>query len=71
MKLDPKLAFILSDVFKDIGKAYLIQTIVTPQLSGISALSEILLVLTKGLLNSILFILASWYISKHWERKGN
>lgn len=64
MKIDAKLAKLLSEFFLDIAKAFFIATFVTPSLSGISSFIEILLVLTRGLLNAILFLVFAWYFAK-------
>lgn len=69
MRLDPTLAAIISEVFKDIGKAYFIGAIVTPQVSRISNLPEILFVLTRGLYSGSVCILIAWYIIKRWGKR--
>lgn len=68
MKVDAKLTAILSDFCLDIAKAFFVATFVTPSLSGISSLLGILFVLTKGFLNVILFLVASWQLAKLGDR---
>ena len=64
MKIDGTLAHILSDFFLDGAKAFFVATFVTPSLNNISSLPELLFVLTRGLLNVTLFLIASWQIAK-------
>lgn len=61
--IDSKLARILSDFFSDIAKAYFIATFIAPSLTGASAF-ELVLLLTKGLVNVILFLVLAWLLSK-------
>ncbi|MBI3576894.1 hypothetical protein HY086_02575 [Candidatus Gottesmanbacteria bacterium] len=57
---DIKLAHLLSDFFLDISKAYFIATFVTPALTGASEIGVVLAILTKGLVNVILFLMLAW-----------
>lgn len=67
MILDRKLAGILSNFCADIAKAYFVVTFVAPPLSNSSW--EFILMLTRGLVAVIVFILLSWRFSK-LEEKG-
>ena len=69
MKIDTHLATLLSDFFLDIAKAFFIGTFVAPSLSGVSSFSEIFLVLTRGLLNAILFLFVAWWLAKFKDKK--
>lgn len=71
MILDPKLANILSNFCLDVAKAYFVATFITPSLSGPPSLPEILVVLTKGLLNVIVFLGLSWQFSKLGDEKNH
>lgn len=64
MILDRKLAGILSNFCLDIAKAFFVATFITPSLSGLSLWWDILLVLIKGLVFVIVFLLASWYLAR-------
>lgn len=64
MKINTKLAALLSDFFLDIAKAFFVATFITPSLSGISSLPEIIFVLTKGMLNVIVYLLLAWLFAR-------
>ncbi|MEK7571167.1 MAG: hypothetical protein AAB553_02745 [Patescibacteria group bacterium] len=64
MKIDKKLAKILSNFYADLAKAYFIGTFITPILNGISSLNEFAWILTKGLLSVILLLLIAWRFAK-------
>lgn len=60
--MDAKSAYLLSDFFLDISKAFFIATFVTTPVSGISNPLEITFLFTKGLLNAFLFITIARYM---------
>jgi len=62
--VDAKLASIMSNFCLDIAKAYFIATFVTPSLTSVSTGWEFVWILLRGLLNVILFLLASWQLAK-------
>ncbi len=67
MIIDPKLAGILSNFCLDIAKAYFIAAFVTPPLSAGSVLVTMLM-LIRGLIAAILFIVLSWQFLKLKDR---
>ncbi len=70
MVLDPKLAGVLSDFCLDIAKAYFVAAFVTPPLSTGPVLVTILMLL-RGLIAAILFIVLSWQFLKLKDRSKN
>jgi len=60
--MDNKSAYLLSDFFLDISKAFFIATFVTTPISGISNPLEIVFLFTKEILNAFLFIIISRYM---------
>lgn len=64
MALDSKLSRLLSDFFLDIAKAYFIAAFITPSITNTPTGFEAFLVLTRGLLNVILFLIVSWKFAK-------
>lgn len=67
MILDSKLAGILSNFCLDIAKAYFVAAFVAPPLSTGSVLVTILM-LIRGLIAAILFIVLSWQFLKLKDR---
>lgn len=67
MVLDKKLAGILSNFCLDIAKAYFVVAFVTPPLSSGSVLLTTLM-LIRGLVAAILFIVLSWQFLKLKDR---
>ena len=67
--IDSKLTGLLSDFFLDISKASFVATFVTPALGSVTSGSEILLVLTRGLMNVILYLYLSWLLAGYNEVK--
>lgn len=57
--VDSKFALLLSDFFLDIAKAFFIATFITPSLNSGSNIYDIVLVLFKGLINVIIFLVMS------------
>ena len=68
MRLDAKLANLLSSFFLDIAKAYFIGTFIAPSLTDVSSLLELLLILTRGLGSAIVALVFSWYFAKLEEK---
>lgn len=68
MRIDKTMAGLLSNLFLDLAKAYFIAAVVTPSLSGTSSIFELLFLLTKGMLNGIVFTLAAWYFARRKEQ---
>lgn len=64
MVLDSKLARILSNFCADIAKAYFVATFITPPLSGEFSLGQGFLILIKGAVDVILFLILSWHFAK-------
>lgn len=68
MEIDAKLAHLLSSFFLDIAKAAFVATFITPSLLQATSLVEIASLLTRGLINVILFLFLSWQLAQFEER---
>jgi len=63
MKIDATLLGLLSDFCLDAAKGFFAATFVTPSLGSVSSLGDIILILTRGLLNVILLLALSWWLA--------
>lgn len=64
MKIDSKLARILSDFFLDLAKAAFVGTFITNAFSPGQTLGAIIFTLTRALVSVILFLLISWQLAR-------
>ena len=70
MILDSKLARILSNFCLDIAKAFFVVAFITPPLSA-DSIWQTILMLTRGVIGAIVFILLSWQFAKLEEKRKN
>lgn len=69
MRMDRKLAHLLSDFCLDMAKAVAIGTFITPSLSGMTSTSELVSLLTRGVASATMFLGFAWYLAKREERE--
>ena len=69
MRIDPKLASLLSGFFLDVSKASFIGTFITPYFSNLPTYFDLFTVLTKGLIGAILALIIAWLFAKLAEEK--
>ena len=64
MKLDSKLAELLSSFFADAAKVFYAATFISPAFLGAESTLKTFQIILKGLLNVVIYMYIAWYFAK-------